>query len=114
MTLRSPLLIVLTALFLAACALSGTVPRPPDTLSCALTLDGAGFEGRLTARAPVTGVYAIRLRAGGVAIDQSGEFSARPGEVVLLGAGTLGGGDFDGQMRVTAGGRDYLCPVTYP
>ncbi|MCX7301114.1 MAG: curli-like amyloid fiber formation chaperone CsgH [Rhodobacterales bacterium] len=118
MVLRSPLLIVLTALFLAACALSGVVPRPAGdprgALSCALVVDGTGFEGRLTARETVAGDYAIRLSSGGVSIDQSGEFAARPGEVLLLGSGALGGSAFDVLMRVTAEGRDYPCTVTQP
>jgi hypothetical protein len=115
MTLRSPVLIVLTALFLAACALSGVVPRPPDAaFDCALVITDGQFEGRITVREPLSGDYAIALGGNGISIGQSGPFTARPGQIARLGGGTTDTSGLDATMTVTVAGQTRACPVTQP
>jgi hypothetical protein len=60
----------------------------------------------------VSGRYSLTLRAGGNAIDQGGDFEARPGETVTLGEATLPGAPeaLEGELTVTAGGRSVACP----
>ena len=133
MTARSPLLLGLAALVATAISAMGSLPptgpgdrapaRPairgvaddgPFTCALVLAPQGAGTSvaGRVTARAPVAGTYALRLRAGGTAIDQGGDFDAAEGETVTLGEATLPGGAdaLDATLTVSAAGRSVACP----
>lgn len=126
MTTRSPLLLGLAALALTTLGMAmGAVP-PDDAprsapaprgaaFTCELSArdgDGVALAGRLVAREAVTGSYALRVRSGGVAIDQGGDFAAAPGETVTLGEAMLGAAPgLDARLTLTVGGRETVCPL---
>ncbi len=135
MNIRSPILIGFAAVVLTACAMalngaggpgqadqtSRVAPvvgtARPQPFACALIAqERAGrltLEGRLDAREAVSARYDLRIRGPGVAVDQSGDLSLRPGESTTLGEASLTGrlGDLDARMTVTSGGRTVTCPL---
>ncbi len=130
MTARSPTIFLLLALVGTALSAMGSLPPGPGSeaprapvegaakgaFRCGLSLSplGAGTAvlARVTATEAVSGRYSLTLRAGGNAIDQDGDFQARPGETVTLGEATLPGAPeaLEGELTVTAGGRRVACP----
>jgi len=136
-TNRSPFVLGLAALALTTLGMAmGSIPGAatpqagtpqagtPDRtarepFACAFTAREAGggvsIEARLDAREAIAGSYALRIRAsgGGTAIDQSGDFSAGPGESLVLGEATLSGraADLDATLTLTTGGRTVACPL---
>lgn len=134
MTVRSPTILVLLVLVGTALSAMGGLPPAPGAdparpsapggakadLLCGLSLSplGAGtavlarVTAAETAPAPVSGRYSLTLRSGGNAIDQGGDFEARPGETVTLGEATLPGAPeaLEGELTVTAEGRSVACP----
>jgi hypothetical protein len=129
MTARSPTILILLALVGTALSAMGSLPpapgapaKPPaqrevaGAFRCDLSLSplGAGTAvlARVTAIEAVSGRYSLSLRAGANAIDQDGDFEARPGETVTLGEATLPGAPeaLEAELTVTAGGRSVACP----
>jgi hypothetical protein len=134
MTVRSPTILILLVLVGTALSAMGSLPPAPGTgaarapvqgeakgaFRCDLSLTPLGAGTAILARvtapetAPgaVSGRYSLTLRAGGNAIDQGGDFEARPGETVTLGEATLPGAPeaLEGELTVTAGGRSVACP----
>lgn len=73
------------------------------------------LEGVLFASAPVSGSYRLSVGSsgggGGSDIDQSGNFSAKPGEPVNLGAVSLGGpaGTYSAELTIKWNGGASRC-----
>lgn len=124
MIARSPVLMTLVGIVLAACAVTmndsriaahgaGSLP-----FACALHArsDGQGtrIEARLEAsRALPPLSYQLRIRGSGVAADQSGTVSAEAGESLLLGEANLSRSldDLDVRLTVSTDGRSVTCPL---
>jgi hypothetical protein len=96
-------------LALAACGVTA-LPTPRSTADPALRC--------VQATAPVAGSYALSIaqtgRAGQNLINQSGDFSARAGEIVELGSASLSGTAADVNATLTLDYADtaLICPIT--
>lgn len=132
MTARTSTVILLALVGTALSAMGSLPPilspqaRPPikgeaeGAFRCNLSLSPLGAGTAVLARVTaakttpgaVKGSYSLSLRAGGNAIDQGGDFEARPGETVTLGEATLPGAPeaLEATLTVTAGGRSVACP----
>jgi hypothetical protein len=115
----------LIVLALAACGVT-TLPTPRSTahpaLRCGLIVTERGgqlqINGQVQATAPVAGSYALSIaqtgRAGQNLINQSGDFSARAGEIVELGSASLSGAgaDVNATLTLDYAGMSLTCPTT--
>jgi hypothetical protein len=115
----------LIVLALAACGVAGSSgfnPAHGPALSCTLAVTERGgqlqIEGQLQAAAAVTGRYALKVvqtgQAGQNFIDQSGDFTARAGETVMLGSASVSGpvAQYDATLTLDYADGTLSCPVT--
>jgi hypothetical protein len=109
----------------AAGAIHGSIERVGDgqtasqPLRCEIQVQERGnrvsLEGVVFAKTAVAGSYQLRVSksgaAGSSAINQSGDFSAGPGEPGKLGTVTLGGdgGSYVARLTVTWHGGSIEC-----
>ena len=113
-------------LALAACGMSGpptgdSVGQVP-ALDCGLAITQRGgrlqIDARLQAAQAVTGQYALTVAQNGQAgqsfIDQSGDFTARAGEVVSLGSASISGSaaQYSATLTLDYDQSTIICPVT--
>lgn len=116
-------------LALAACGVA-TAPMLPTgrsiaevpALRCVLAVTERGgqlqIEGQVLAAEAVTGRYALTIaqtgRSGQNMIDQSGDFTARAGETVILGSASLSGtaADFDATLTLDYADATLRCPTS--
>lgn len=97
----------------------GSPAGASEPLRCEIRLsdqgDSVGIEGAVRAAVALDGRYRLTVSrdgaSGTTAIDQSGEFSASPGEPARLGSVTLdnGGGPYEIRLTVTAAGQTVSC-----
>lgn len=116
-------------LALAACGLSGAAAPPTGhslaevpRLRCTLAMtERAGqlqFQGQVQAVVAVTGRYVLTVaktgRAGQNFIDQSGDFTAQPGETVTIGSASISGSaaQYGATLTLDYDDRSITCPVT--
>lgn len=114
-------------LALAACGVAGSLPIAPGTadqpeLRCALAVTERGgqvqIEAQVQALTAVSGRYALKIaQTGGsnqTLIDQSGDFSASPGAVVILGSASVSGtaANYDATLTLITASATITCPVT--
>lgn len=113
------LLSVLGALILGACTLdappAATPVAPAGAFGCAVIIATRGgttqVQGTVTAFAPVTGSYVLRVQRGGTDIRQAGEFIALPGQAMTLGQAELSGEVPDAALRIVTDAGAVDCPV---
>ena len=109
------------AIAAGAVSMTGMVVQPAhagDGTRCEIRVSRRGgmttLEGVVMASGSITGSYRLSVtssgRGGGSDIDQSGDFSARPGEPASLGVVSLGGGGaHTADLTVRWNGGSHHC-----
>lgn len=116
----STLVPALMAVSLAAASAASLQPaHAGDGARCEIRVSTRGgtttLEGVVFASAPVAGSYRLSVGStgagGGSDIDQSGNFSAKPGEPVNLGVVSLGGpaGTYSAELTIKWNGGTSRC-----
>jgi hypothetical protein len=113
----------LIVLALAACGVAGNSGSPQvqnPAHRCALAMTEQGGQVQISAQAmgPISGRYALTIaqtgQGGQNLINQAGDFSAAPGQVVTLGTASVSGSvaQFDAALTLDTGGATLHCPIT--